>query len=74
VKGCWRGRAGGAERERVVVFRGDGGREELGDAARAGRTVDYVACYRRAAGNVQRAGRGLRAGRIDAVTITSSRG
>ena len=36
--------------KRVVVFRGEDGRGELGDALRArGAVVDYVACYRREA-------------------------
>jgi len=63
--------------KRVVVFRGDGGREELGDTLRArGATVDYVACYRRAAPASGAAGliEAFRDGRIDAVTITSSEG
>lgn len=35
--------------QRVLIFRGDGGRELLGDALAArGAHVDYVACYRRA--------------------------
>ena len=63
--------------QRVVIFRGDGGRELLGDTLAArGAQVDYVECYRRArpaadaapllqawAGNV-----------LHAVTITSSEG
>jgi len=62
---------------RVVVFRGDGGREHLGDAlVLRGAQVDYVACYRRAkpgsgAGGLAEA---FREGRIQAVTITSSEG
>src|SRR5437773_6669832 len=35
--------------KRVVIFRGEGGREELGATLSArGAEVDYVACYRRA--------------------------
>jgi uroporphyrinogen-III synthase len=61
---------------RVIVFRGEGGREELADALRArGARVEYVACYRRA---VPSDGRGLAAafaeGRVQAVTITSGEG
>jgi uroporphyrinogen-III synthase len=62
---------------RVVVFRGDGGRELLGDTLRErGATVDYVECYRRARPNadieplLKRWGRG----EIDAVTVSSSEG
>jgi uroporphyrinogen-III synthase len=63
--------------KRVVVFRGDGGRELLGDTLRArGATVDYVECYRRArpatdAGPLVRA---LERGEIDAVVVSSSEG
>jgi uroporphyrinogen-III synthase len=62
---------------RVVIFRGDGGRELLGDTlATRGATVDYVECYRRARPNadveplLKRWGRG----EIDAVTVSSSEG
>jgi uroporphyrinogen-III synthase len=62
---------------RVLIFRGDGGREQLGEALRArGATVDYVACYRRAKPRSGAAGLAEAFGerRIDAVTITSSEG
>ncbi len=63
--------------KRVVIFRGEGGREHLGDALSArGAHVDYVACYRRAAPQSGIAGlaEAFREGRIDAVTLTSSEG
>jgi uroporphyrinogen-III synthase len=63
--------------QRVVIFRGDGGRALLGDTLRArGATVDYVECYRRTrpdadAGPLVRA---LERGEIDAVVVSSSEG
>ena len=61
---------------RAIVFRGDGGREELAEALRArGAAVDYVACYRRArptgAAGLAEAFAGHR---VQAVTITSGEG
>ena len=63
--------------KRVVVFRGDGGRELVVDTLRErGAHVDTIACYRRAA--PQSGAKGLddafEQSRIDAVTITSSEG
>ncbi len=62
---------------RALVFRGDGGRELLGDTLRErGATVEYVECYRRVRPNadveplLKRWGRG----EIDAVTVSSSEG
>lgn len=65
------------EGKRVLIFRGEGGRELLGDTMIArGATVDYVACYRRAPPEAgANALATLFADRgIDAVTITSSEG
>jgi uroporphyrinogen-III synthase len=62
---------------RVVVFRGDGGRELLGDTLRSrGATVDYVACYRRArpAADPGPLVRALERGEIDAVAVSASEG
>lgn len=62
---------------RVVIFRGDGGRELLGDTLVArGATVEYVTCYHRMRPPLDAAllvGR-ARAGTLDAITLTSSEG
>jgi uroporphyrinogen-III synthase len=62
--------------KRVIVFRGDGGREQLGDVLRArGAQVDYVTCYRRARpANADGLAQLFARRGIDAVAITSSEG
>lgn len=56
---------------RVMIFRGDGGRELLGDTLKArGACVEYVTCYRRSQPQ-QSAGELLEA-TPDALTVTSS--
>jgi uroporphyrinogen-III synthase len=63
--------------KKVVIFRGDGGRELLGDTLQArGATVDYVTCYRRGKPDLDPAPllKLWDEGRLDAVTLTSSEG
>ena len=63
--------------KRVVVFRGERGRELLADTLRQrGAHVDTVACYRRTAPVSGAAGlvEALRSGRAHALTLTSSEG
>jgi len=59
---------------RIVIFRGDGGRQLLGDAlGKRGALVEYAACYRR----VRPTGEGLAAlwsRGVDAVAISSAEG
>lgn len=63
--------------KRIVIFRGDGGRELLGDTlAERGALIEYAECYRRSrpdvnAGNLMRQ---WSRNEINAVTITSSEG
>jgi uroporphyrinogen-III synthase len=61
----------------VVIYRGGGGREMLGDAlVERGARVDYVDCYRREKprGDFTAMAAAWRAGEIDALTLTSSEG
>jgi uroporphyrinogen-III synthase len=63
--------------KRIVIFRGDGGRELLGATLRArGAAIEYAACYRRGLPQADPAPvlAAWRDGGIDAVTVTSSEG
>ena len=63
--------------KRVIIFRGDGGREVLGDTLKArGAEIEYVTCYRRARPQLDPAPllKLWEVGQLDAVTLTSSEG
>ena len=62
---------------RVLIFRGDGGRELLGDTLKErGAVVEYVTCYRRGRPDLDPAPllKLWNDGHLDAITITSSEG
>jgi uroporphyrinogen-III synthase len=61
----------------IVIFRGDGGRELLGDTLKArGAFVEYAECYRRGMPNLDAAPllKAWARNELDAVTVTSSEG
>lgn len=58
--------------KRIAIFRGEGGRELLGDTLRErGAEVHYVACYRRRAPSARPT---FNEREVDAVTVSSSQG
>ena len=62
---------------KVLIFRGDGGREVLGDTLRErGASIEYITCYRRSCPDLSPAPlmKLWSEHRLDAVTVTSSEG
>jgi uroporphyrinogen-III synthase len=60
---------------RIVIFRGDGGRQLLGDVlGRRGALVEYAACYRRVRPAAPASLRDAWNGTVDAVTVSSAEG
>jgi len=67
----------GVNGKRIVIFRGDGGRELLGDTLKMrGAAVEYAECYRRGRPNLDAAPllKAWARNELDAVTVTSSEG
>ncbi|WP_413437848.1 uroporphyrinogen-III synthase [Sulfuriferula sp. GW1] len=63
--------------QRIVIFRGDGGREVLGDTLAArGASIEYAECYRRSRPDASAGGllRQWSRNEINAVTVTSAEG
>lgn len=63
--------------QRVIIFRGDGGRDLFGDTLKArGARVDYLTCYRRTRPTTDPAPllKLWSEGKLDAMTLTSSEG
>jgi uroporphyrinogen-III synthase len=63
--------------KRVIIFRGDGGRELLGETLKArGATIEYVTCYRRSRPQLDPAPllKLWEEGKLDAMILTSSEG
>lgn len=63
--------------KRVIIFRGEGGRELLGETLKQrGAAIEYVSCYRRVRPQIDPAPllKLWEEGRLDAVTLTSSEG
>lgn len=63
--------------KRALIFRGEGGRELLGDTLKArGARVEYAECYRRGAPNLDAAPllKAWARNELDAITVTSSEG